>query len=122
MKAFDVLKERLSRKPILAIYSLTAEMELHCDASTLEYGAIFLQKQDCGKFEPLASFSQRTTEAESKFHTFELECLAVLNAFKRFHVYLGGIHFNPSVTIFGITSVMIQPDTRVSTNRFLLYN
>jgi len=38
-------------------------------------------------------FSQRTTEAESRYHSFELECLAVVYSIKRFHVYLAGIHF-----------------------------
>lgn len=91
--AFEILKEHLASKPILAIYSPTAETELHCDASTSGFGAILLQKQEDGLFKPIFYFSQRTTPAEAKYHSFELECLAVVNAIKRFHVYLGGIKF-----------------------------
>lgn len=35
-------------------------------------------------------FSQRTTNCETKYHSYELECLAVIF---RFHIYLQGIHF-----------------------------
>ncbi|XP_076248026.1 uncharacterized protein LOC143187672 [Calliopsis andreniformis] len=92
-KAFETLKKQLSSKPILAIYSPKAETELHCDASVSGFGAILLQKQSDGNFRPISYFSQRTTPAESKYHSFELECLAVVYAVKRFHVYLGGIFF-----------------------------
>ncbi|XP_076232912.1 uncharacterized protein LOC143178263 [Calliopsis andreniformis] len=90
-KAFETLKKQLSTKPILTIYSPKAETELHCDASVSGFSAILLQKQSDGNFRPISYFSQRTTPAESKYHSFELECLAVVYAVKRFHVYLGGI-------------------------------
>lgn len=92
-EAFETLKTHLSSKPILAIYSPKAETELHCDASASGFGAILLQKQDNSAFRPISYFSQRTTPAESKYHSFELECPAVVKAIKRFHVYLSGMHF-----------------------------
>ena len=92
-EAFETLKRHLSEKPILAIYSPTLETELHCDASASGFGAILLQKQVNGLFKPISYFSQRTSPAESKYHSFELECLAVVNAIKRFHIYLGGMPF-----------------------------
>ena len=92
-EAFESLKSRLSSQPILAIYSPTLETELHCDASTTGFGAILLQRQTNGIFQPVFYFSHRTTPAESKYHSFELECLAAVYAIKRFHVYLSGIKF-----------------------------
>jgi len=92
-KAYENLKTCLSNKPILNIYCPTAITELHCDASTSGFGAILLQKQDGEQFRPISYFSHRTTPAESKYHSFELECLAVVYAIKRFHVYLLGIKF-----------------------------
>lgn len=44
-KAFETLKKYLAEKPIIAIYCSTAATELHCDASTNEFGAILMQKQ-----------------------------------------------------------------------------
>ena len=81
------------KAPILAIYNPNHETELHCDASTHGYGAVLLQKQNDSKFHPVAYFSKTTTAAESRYHSFELETLAIINALERFHVYLDGIPF-----------------------------
>lgn len=75
------------------ISGITAETELHCDASSIGFEAILLQKQKDSIFKPIFYFSQRTSQSESKFHSFELECLAVVYAIKRFHVYLAGKRF-----------------------------
>lgn len=48
------------------------------------------QKYD-GKFHPVFYFSKRTTECETKYHSYELECLAIIYSIKRFHIYLQGI-------------------------------
>jgi hypothetical protein len=76
--AFNMLKEKLSESPILCIYSPTAITELYCDASSHGYGSVLLQKQTTGKLHPVFYFSQRTTQAESRYHSFDLECLAVV--------------------------------------------
>lgn len=91
--AFTTLKECLVTKPVLTIYSPKLKTELHCDASSSGFGAILLQKQPNGFFQPVFYFSKRTTVQESRYHSFELECLAVVYAIKRFHVYLSGIAF-----------------------------
>lgn len=91
--AVETLKQLLSSHLILAIYSPTLETELHCDASASGFGAILLQKQRDKTFRPVFYFSKRTTAAESRYHSFELECLAVIYAIKRFHIYLAGIPF-----------------------------
>ena len=93
LESFERLKNSLVSCPLLAIYSPTAETELHCDASSLGYGAILLQKQHDQKFHPIAFFSKRATTPESKYHSFELECLSIIYALKRFHTYLHGIKF-----------------------------
>lgn len=93
MSAFNQLREALISAPVLSIYDPTRETELHCDASSLGYGAVLLQKQDDNKFHPTAYFSKSTTSAESKYHSFELETLAIIYALRRFRVYLEGIPF-----------------------------
>ncbi|KAL4153426.1 hypothetical protein QTP88_001259 [Uroleucon formosanum] len=54
------------------------------------FGALLFQGQAVAdnKMKPVFYFSQRTSPNESKFHSFELECLAVVYAIKRFHIYL----------------------------------
>lgn len=86
--AFEYLNSALTKTPVLAIYAPTADTELHCDASSTGFGAILFQDN---KMKPVFYFSQRTSPNESKFHSFELECLAVVYAIKRFHIYLSGL-------------------------------
>lgn len=93
LEIFEILKKYLSTQPTLAIYAPDLETELHCDASSTGFGAILLQKQKNGVFQPISYFSKRTTPAESKYHSFELECLAAVYAIKRFQIYLYGIKF-----------------------------
>lgn len=92
-EAFETLKQRLSSSPILAIYNPNRETELHCDASAIGFGSILLQKQDDGVFHPVAYFSKRTTDAETRYHSFELETLAIIYSLRRFRAYLEGIKF-----------------------------
>ncbi|CAK9800876.1 Transposon Ty3-I Gag-Pol polyprotein [Anthophora plagiata] len=92
-ESFEILKKHLANEPVLAIYDPNLKTELHCDASASGFGSILLQKQPNGVFRPVFYFSKRTTTAESKYHSFELECLAVVYAIKRFHIYLAGMHF-----------------------------
>ena len=61
------------------------ETELHCD--------VLLQRHDDGKFHPVSCFSKTTSPAESRYHSFELEALAIIYALRCFRVYLEGIPF-----------------------------
>ena len=92
-EAFELLKEKLTSKPILSIYNPRDETELHCDASSRGYGAVLLQRKSDQKFHPIFYFSKRTTEVESRYHSYELETLAIIHALRRFRVYLLGITF-----------------------------
>ncbi|CAK9829692.1 Retrovirus-related Pol polyprotein from transposon 17.6 [Anthophora retusa] len=87
-QSFVTLKKCLTNDPVLAIHSPNLETELHCDASSSDFGAILLQKQPSKIFQPVFYFSKRTTAQEGKYHSFELECLAIVYAIKRSHIYL----------------------------------
>lgn len=93
MAAYEMLKFKLLETPILSIYSPTNETELHCDASSQGYGAILMQKQSDNKFHPVFYFSKRCTDAESRYHSYELETLAIIYALRRFRIYLIGLEF-----------------------------
>lgn len=89
-QAFDNLKNRLVHGPVLAIFNPSREIELHCDASALGFGTALMQKQEDGHFHPVSFFSQAATPAESRYHSFELESLAIVYALRRYRVYLEG--------------------------------
>jgi len=93
LETFELLKAKLLNAPILALFNPKDETELHCDASALGFGAILLQRKDDKKFHPIFYYSKRTSEVESKYHSFELETLAIIYALKRFRVYLQGRKF-----------------------------
>lgn len=93
LNAFNELKSRLVKSPVLAIYSPERETELHCDASSIGFGSVLLQRQDDKKFHPISYFSKTASGAESKYHSFELETLSIIYALRRFRPYLEGIAF-----------------------------
>lgn len=92
--AFLTLKSILSTNPVLRIYNPKAETEIHTDASQEGFGAVLLQKAEKeNAFHPVYYYSKKTTDAEQKYHSYELEVLAVINAVKKFRVYVLGIPF-----------------------------
>lgn len=91
--AFYTLRALLTTAPVLAIYDSRKVTELHTDASSHGFGAALMQKQEDGKFHPVSFFSKTTTAAEAKYHSFELETLAIIYALRRFRVYVEGIPF-----------------------------
>lgn len=93
MATFELLKSKLIDDPILSIYGPQNVTELHCDASSHGFGAILMQRQSDGKFHPVFYYSKRTTDVESRLHSYELETLSIINALRRFRVYLLGMKF-----------------------------
>lgn len=88
MNAFITLRDKLIEPPILCVYDRNRETELHTDACTRGYGAALMQKQDDNKFNAVAFYSKSTTGPESRYHSYELETLAIVNALQRFHNFL----------------------------------
>lgn len=91
-EARNYLISILTSRPVLAVFDPELPTELHTDASSLGYGAILMQQRD-KKMCVVSYFSRRTQPNEAKYHSYELETLAIYNALKHFRVYLLGIHF-----------------------------
>ena len=73
-----MIKEKLICRPTLAMYSPEARMEVHADACQFGLGAILRQDQTDIQLHPVASVSKQTTPEESRYHSSELEALAVV--------------------------------------------
>lgn len=82
----------LTSEPVLVIFDPKLPVELHCDASSDGYGAILIQRNNSMPH-VVAYFSRRTTEIESRYHSYELETLAVVRAVEHFRHYLYGRKF-----------------------------
>ena len=92
--SFNELKQRLSDKKVLAYFSQTAETQLVVDASPVGLGAVLLQRQPNGLFQPIEYASRSLTDVERRYSQTEREALAVVWGCERFHVYLYGIDFD----------------------------
>lgn len=93
-KAFEKLKLVLSSPPVLALYDPDAETEVHTDASAVAISGILMQRRIGDKsFHPVHYFSRLTIDAETRYHSFDLECLACVESLRRFRVYLLGKRF-----------------------------
>ncbi|GBO39603.1 Transposon Tf2-9 polyprotein [Araneus ventricosus] len=93
IEAFEKLKKLLTESPVLSIFQQGKTTELHTDASQQGYGAVLLQEAEDGKLHPVPYMSKKTTPAEEKYSSYELEVLAVVNALRKFRTYLMGNHF-----------------------------
>ncbi|KAG6452887.1 hypothetical protein O3G_MSEX007851 [Manduca sexta] len=110
VKAFKHIKRLLSERPLLALYNPTAETQLHTDASKIGLGGILLQRNSNGIFQPISYFSRKTTNEEQRYHSFELETLAVIASLNRFRIYLIGIPFTIQTDCNALRSTMTKRD------------
>lgn len=63
LRAFEILKEKLVTAPVLVIYNPARYTELHCDASSMGFGAVLLQRQKDGQLHPVFFFFQNELQA-----------------------------------------------------------
>ena len=108
-KAFQELKNKLVQRRILSIFDHRLKTELHTDASSLGYGGILLQYHD-KNLHPVAYFSKQTSREEMKYHSYELETLAVVKSLKRFRIYLLGAHFTLKTDCAALRTTLSKKD------------
>ncbi|GKA03554.1 reverse transcriptase domain-containing protein [Tanacetum coccineum] len=85
--AFQTLKKKLTKAPILIAPNWDQPFEIMCDASDYAIGAVLGQRIE-KHFRPIHYASKTMTEAESNYTTTEKEMLAVVYAFEKFRSYL----------------------------------
>lgn len=108
--ARDYILTHLTREPLLSIFNPDLPTELHTDASAIGFGAILLQKNNSLN-RVVAYYSKRTSPCESRYHSYELETLAVYNALNvLLHVYLLGISFKIITDCNAIKSTVTKKD------------
>ena len=118
--ARDYILTHLTREPLLSIFNPDLPTELHTDASAIGFGAILLQKNDSLN-RVVAYYSKRTSPCESRYHSYELETLAVYNALKHFRVYLLGITFKIITDCNAIKSTVTKKDISPRVARWWTY-
>lgn len=92
--AFKSLKLAMIGPPVLRIFQLNADTELHTDACKYGIAAILMQRcADDEKFHPVYYYSRKTSPAEQNYTSYELEVLAIIKGLSKFRVYLAGMEF-----------------------------
>ncbi|UYV82952.1 hypothetical protein LAZ67_22001514, partial [Cordylochernes scorpioides] len=89
-KAFQDLKESLTKEPCLAYYNLNSPTELITDASPIGLGAVLIQTQQNGIKRPIAYASRSLTDTEKRYSQIEKETLGCVWAIEHFNTYIWG--------------------------------
>lgn len=79
-------------EPVLTIFDPNSPVEVWGDASSLGFGSILFNIID-GKRKVVGYFSRRTSPCEAKYHSYELETLCAVKAFKNWEHFLLYNHF-----------------------------
>ena len=89
LEAFEKLKMCCMTTPVLAFADFEKEFQLETDASSEGLGAVLSQKQEDGKWHPIAFGSRELKGGEGKYHSSKLEFLALKWAItEQFREYL----------------------------------
>lgn len=116
------LREALISAPVLKLYDPDAITELHADASKIGYGAVLLQKSsDDLQLHPVQYMSRRKKDYEERYHSYELEVLAIIEALKKWRVYLLGIPFKIVTDCNAFKMTMNKKDVPPRISRWALF-
>jgi hypothetical protein len=84
-KAFSTIKSLLGRQVVLAYPNFKLPFEIHTDASTSQLGSVIHQD---GR--PIAFYSRKLTDAQSRYTITELELLSIVETLQEFRTVLLG--------------------------------
>ncbi len=90
--AFVTLKKRLANPPVLKLFQPGDETIVRTDASGRGLGVVLSQMQGDDE-RPVAFLSRRLHDVETRYHSNELECLALVWGLRKLRHYLLGRPF-----------------------------
>ena len=118
--SFRKLKNAILQKPVLGVADPTKAFVLQTDASNYGLGAVLSQAGEDGCEHPVAFASRKLLPREVKYATIEKECLAIVWALKRFHVYLYGQMFTVETDHKPLSWLNRMKDTNARLTRWAL--
>lgn len=131
---FEELKAALSSESCLAIYDPNLVTELHTDASKVGIGAMLIQRNQsrveesdtctsnhCGSdTKPIAYYSLKLSDAQSRWSATELEAFAVKEACLHFKPYLSNGHFTIFTDHAALTWAKKNPQNKGKLHRWFI--
>ena len=85
--SFELIKNALTKEPILALPQIDKEFVIRTDASDFGIGGVLMQENN-GNLQPCAYVSRKLLDREKKYAIIEKECLAMIFAVSKFQKYL----------------------------------
>ena len=92
-KAFDKLKRRLSKAPVLIPPNWSKPFEVYVDASNVAIGSVLSQKNSKGHDRPIYFASRQLSAAERNYSVTEREGLGMIFSVQKYRHYLLGYKF-----------------------------
>ncbi|QRV80898.1 Retrotransposable element Tf2 protein [Ceratobasidium sp. AG-Ba] len=89
-KAFQDIKEAITKEPVLIHPKPDEPYILETDASGVALGAVLSQKGDDGRLHPIAYLSQSFTPPQRNYDTYDKELLAIVHALEHWRLLLEG--------------------------------
>ncbi|GBP02650.1 Transposon Tf2-9 polyprotein [Eumeta japonica] len=120
--AFEQLRGSLIGASVLRLFNPSAVTEIHTDASMHGYGAVLLQRDDEDQqLHPVEYMSRKTTMAEQKYHSYELEVLAVVQALKKWRIFVLGLRVKIVTDCNAFALTMRKQDVPPRVSRWALF-
>ena len=119
-EAVRILKEKITSAPVLVFPDFNKPFLLETDASKEGLGAVLSQKQDDGRYHPVAFGSRTLTQSEQNYHSSKLEFLALKwSVTEHFKEYLAYAPFTVRTDNNPLTYVLTTPNLDATGHRWV---
>ena len=82
-RSFNILKEKITERPILVLPNFGKTFQVRCDASGVTIGEVLSQDN-----KPVAYFNEKLNDTKRKYSTYDQEFYAIIQALKKWRHYL----------------------------------
>ena len=88
--AFDTLKRKFTKEPVLMMPDQTRPFQIECDASKYASGAVLTQTDSNGDRHPVAFISKTFSPTERNYEIYDRELLSIIRALEEWRHYIMG--------------------------------